>query len=113
MNQIIIVLFLIFFLGSKNDNIKNILANISLEDVLPILQMLGINENTLQAVNTLLPSLLKGNFDIQTLIKTVMPLISTLSKNSTKSDISADENLSALEPFAPREVIDGMRDYFE
>ena len=75
---IFLIIFLLYvMLSSKSGGgLKQILSDIDLETVKPLLSLFGVDESALDALNNEnLQDLLNGNGDILSLIKTLLPII--------------------------------------
>ncbi len=115
MNYLLIALLFFYFMNKseKNFDIKGLLSSISVEDIIPLLPMLGISEQTVSLISNTLPAFLNGDFDVSNLIKTVMPLLGSLSNSQSKEQcVSSGEGVTPLTDFAPTEILDGLTDYF-
>lgn len=76
---IFLIVFLLYMMLSNKSSggLKQILSDIDLETVKPLLSLFGIDESALDALNNEnLQDLLNGNGDILSLIKTLLPIIS-------------------------------------
>lgn len=109
---VVLVLFLLLF---KSDNAKNILKELSPNDLQEILNFLGIDKQTATAVISLLPLLQKGKLDINQIIKVGAPLVfSMLNKanNSASPPTNSDNPLQELNGIASEQVINSLKEYF-
>lgn len=76
---IFLIVFLLYMMLSNKSSggLKQILSDIDLETVKPLLSLFGVDESALDALNNEnLQDLLNGNGDILSLIKTLLPIIS-------------------------------------
>ena len=76
---IFLIIFLLYMMLSNKSSggLKQILSDIDLETVKPLLSLFGVDESALDALNSKnLQDLLSGNGDILSLIKTLLPIIS-------------------------------------
>lgn len=76
---IFLIVFLLYMMLSNKSGggLKQILSDIDLETVKPLLSLFGIDESALDALSgENLQDLLSGNGDILSLIKTLLPIIS-------------------------------------
>lgn len=76
---IFLIVFLLYMMLSNKSGggLKQILSDIDLETVKPLLSLFGIDESALDALSgENLQDLLNGNGDILSLIKTLLPIIS-------------------------------------
>ena len=76
---IFLIIFLLYMMLSNKSGggLKQILSDIDLETVKPLLSLFGVDESALDALNSEnLQDLLSGNGDILSLIKTLLPIIS-------------------------------------
>ena len=113
MNYLVIILLVFVLVRGKNESLNNLLSSITVEDALPLLQMLGINSDHLQMISNLLPNFLNGELDLPTIIKNLAPLIATLGQKKQSSDNTTSEGgIEDIKDFAPQQIIEGMQDYF-
>lgn len=76
---IFLIVFLLYIMLSNKSggSLKQILSDIDLETVKPLLSLFGVDESALDALSgENLQDLLNGNGDILSLIKTLLPIIS-------------------------------------
>ena len=76
---IFLIIFLLYIMLSNKSGggLKQILSDIDLETVKPLLSLFGVDESALDALSgENLQDLLNGNGDILSLIKTLLPIIS-------------------------------------
>lgn len=76
---IFLIVFLLYIMLSNKSSggLKQILSDIDLETVKPLLSLFGVDESALDALSgENLQDLLNGNCDILSLIKTLLPIIS-------------------------------------
>lgn len=76
---IFLIVFLLYMMLSNKSSggLKQILSDIDLETVKPLLSLFGVDESALDALSgENLQDLLNGNGDILSLIKTLLPIIS-------------------------------------
>ena len=76
---IFLIVFLLYIMLSNKSGggLKQILSDIDLETVKPLLSLFGVDESALDALSgETLQDLLNGNGDILSLIKTLLPIIS-------------------------------------
>ena len=76
---IFLIIFLLYMMLSNKSSggLKQILSDIDLETVKPLLSLFGVDESALDALSgENLQDLLNGNGDILSLIKTLLPIIS-------------------------------------
>ena len=76
---IFLIVFLLYMMLSNKSGggLKQILSDIDLETVKPLLSLFGVDESALDALSgENLQDLLNGNGDILSLIKTLLPIIS-------------------------------------
>ena len=78
---IFLIVFLLYIMLSNKSSggLKQILSDIDLETVKPLLSLFGVDESALDALSgENLQDLLNGNGDILSLIKTLLPIISAV-----------------------------------
>ena len=115
MNYLLIALLFFYFVNKseKTFDIKGLLSSIPVEDIIPLLPMLGINEQTVSLISNALPAFLNGNFDASNLIKTVIPLLGSLSTpQNQEQNFLSGEGVTPLNDIAPTEILNGLTDYF-
>ena len=113
MNFFLIAIVIYLISKKQNFNLNELLNSIPLDDALPLLSMLGINEQTLNLINTVLPALSGENLDFSTLIKNLLPLISSFTSNNAQSaPLNVEEGIAPLQDIAPQEILNGISDYF-
>ena len=113
---LILILFLLF---KKTDSpILEFVKGIDLSSITPILQLLGINERSLDFLNDdNFKNFLSGNGDLKSLIPMLLPLIKNFtSQNPTPtadfSDSIKSEYLSPIKDFASPEITEILNEYF-
>ena len=96
---IFLIVFLLYMMLSNKSGggLKQILSDIDLETVKPLLSLFGIDESALDALSgENLQDLLNGNGDILSLIKTLLPIISAaysaMKGNFADNDFVNNEN---------------------
>ena len=113
MNFFLIAIVMYFISKKQNFNLNELLDSIPINDIVPLLSLLGINEQTLNLINEALPALSGENIDFSALIKTFLPLITSFASNSTQSTSNlSEEGVTPLSDIAPQEILNGINDYF-
>lgn len=122
----VLLLLLYFFMKSGNsDSIKNLISGADLKSLSPVLSLLGVDENILNAVSSdAVKDFLSGKSDIKSLISLLAPIIASLLKKRENSDsaISAPlngekngeihEGLSPIRDLAGEEIYSTLGNYF-
>ena len=113
---LILILFLLF---KKNDSpILEFIKGIDLSSISPILQLLGLNEESLDFLNDEnFKNFLSGNGDLKSLIPIILPLLKNLTTKQTAPVNEFSENLksqylSPIKDFAPSEITEILNEYF-
>ena len=106
MTYLILAVALFYFMSQKSgsNGLADILSSVDPSDVLPLLDMLGIDNQTLNSALSILPDLLSGNLKPADIIKKAAPLIAALSlKNagSKKQNFAETDAAKKGEGFAP------------
>lgn len=123
MTYLILAVALFYFMFQKNgsNGISDILSSIEPSEILPLLNMLGIDGQTLNSALSILPDLLSGNLKPADIIKKAAPLIAALSmknsngqKNSSESAFSENgEGLTPVSAFIPADLKNEFNAFFE
>ncbi len=109
-----------FYFMQKSENTNEFLSNLNADDVLPILKLLGVNEQNLSAALAILPDLLSGELKPADFIKKAAPLIISLAAKKEKSEKEKEDNFEQLseefkpvEAFIPADVKNELSAFFE
>lgn len=123
MNLLLIVAVLFFMLAkNQKSDLTGLLQGVSVEDAISLLKNFGINEDLVDSLAELIPKIMSGNADIAGILKSVLPLVVSLSQNrggfsqnqsEKNDDFSSGEGISPIGEFAPQIVTDGLKSYFE
>ena len=123
MNLLLIVTVLFFMLAkNQKSDLTGLLQGVSVEDAISLLKNFGINEDLADSLAELIPKIMSGNADIAGILKSVLPLVVSLSQNrggfsqnqnEKSDDFSSGEGISPIDEFAPQIVTDGLKSYFE
>lgn len=123
MNLLLIVAVLFFMLAkNQKSDLTGLLQGVSVEDFVSLLKNFGINEGLADSLSELIPKIMSGNADTASILKSVLPLVISLSQNrgrfsqeksEKKDDFSSAEGISPIGEFAPQIVTDGLKNYFE
>lgn len=98
---IILVVVLIFKSKSNTPNgIFELLKNLDLQTILPLLELFGIDESLTKIISQEnINNLLNGNLDMQSIISLLSPLISSfLNKKPTYSSVNSSLGGDGLAP---------------
>lgn len=114
MNYLPIIAIALFILLKSSDDYKSLLSDIPIGELSSLLSLLGLNQETVTAISNLLPAIISGNFDRQTLIRNLLPFAVNLFKaNSQKSEYQAEYcDLSDIKGIANDAIIDSLNAYF-
>lgn len=122
--NILLIAAVLFFILAKNqkNDLAGLLQGVSVEDAISLLKSFGINETLADSLSELIPKIMSGNADITGILKSVLPIVVSLSKNrgsfsqnnsEKNDDMSIGEGISPIGEFAPQIVTDGLKSYFE
>lgn len=123
MTYLILAVALFYFMSQKSgsNGLADILSSVDPSDVLPLLDMLGIDNQTLNSALSILPDLLSGNLKPADIIKKAAPLIAALSlKNagSKKQNFAGNaeqkgEGFAPVSAFIPSDLKNELSAFFE
>lgn len=118
MNYLLIVIIALALSKSKRNDIKELLSSVSIEDGLALLKTLGIDDGTIQTAISLIPELISGKGDKTSLIKKLLPLLASMSSNSTAKNEAQHvqenyEDSFPVQDFIPEEIKSGLQEYFD
>lgn len=107
-----------FYFMQKSENTNEFLSNLNADDVLPILKLLGVNEQNLSAALAILPDLLSGELKPADFIKKAAPLIISLAAKNEQSEKEdsfeeLSEGFKPVEAFIPADVKEELSAFFE
>lgn len=115
MNYLPLLLLIIPFLTKKEKVYKEILSSITVNDLLTILPLFGIKEDQIQAVVQVLPTILSEEFNPNTFIKQLLPLLLSTFNTTQHTANYEPVNSEPLEPvssFINEEISNSLRAYF-
>lgn len=115
-----VALFYFMFQKSGSGGLNDVLSSIEPSEILPLLNMLGVDGQTLNSVLSILPDLLSGNLKPADIIKKAAPLIAALSlktKNEQKTNAAESyeqgEGLTPVSAFIPADLKNEFNAFFE
>lgn len=123
MNVILLAVCALFVLLKQSQaDYKKILSDLSVEDALSLMNALGVDQNITQALNSLIPTVMSGEQNFFSLLKSLMPLITSLSSTyatkqqdayvSQNDNVSSDNDTLAVDEFASDEIKQSLSDFF-
>ena len=116
MNYLPLLILGYFILGNKKADYKEILSNLTEEDIATLLCYLGIDEVNASTISHAIPNLINGDFDLQKIIPIALPLFINLFKqpaqDKTFTDFKNNENLDEVEGIASEEISAQLKSYF-
>lgn len=118
MNYLLILILSLVLSKSKRNDIKELLSSVSVEDGLALLKTLGIDDEIVQTAIAVLPDLISGKGDKTALIKKLVPLLASMSSNSTAKNEAQPlqesyEDSFPVQNFIPDEIKGGLQEYFD
>lgn len=118
MNYLLLLILALTLSKSKRNDIKELLSSVSVEDGLALLKTLGIDDGIVQTAISVIPDLISGKGDKTALIKKLVPLIASMSSNSTPKNEAQPlqesyEDSFPVQNFIPDEIKSGLQEYFD
>ena len=115
-----VALFYFMFQKSGSGGLNDLLSSIEPSEILPLLNMLGVDGQTLNSVLSILPDLLSGNLKPADIIKKAAPLIAALSlknqngqKTNAAESYEQGEGLTPVSAFIPADLKNEFNAFFE
>lgn len=123
MSLLPLLFLLLFSQNNQNFQLKNILENLDVQSLAPVLNLLGINGNAINLLSSpQFKEILNGNANLTSILPSLLPLFSGLFNAENSSDKKNDGAkappkdqcfyLSPIEDFANDTVKNGLSDYF-
>ncbi len=122
MSYMLLFLVIIFLFKGKNNDFFNLLSNLDLSNVLPLLEMLGVDKDVLNTISsTNLKGLFENGFDIKNILPVITPLLKTfMAKQNFTSQANQEVNftmqeslnVSPIKDFASEEINQAFSSYF-
>ena len=117
MNFLPLILIALLLFRKNDSPILEFIKNIDIESVAPVLELLGVNENSLEILNNEnFKNFLAGNGDIKSLLPVLLTLINSLKTTSEPaatnfSDNIKSEYLSPIKDIANIEIENSLSEF--
>ena len=118
MNFFPLILIALLLLRKTNSPILELVKNVDMQSISPILELLGINLNSLEFLNDEnFKNFLSGSGDLKSLIPLLLPLVKSFTANTQTSQTDFSDNLkseylSPIKDIANSEITNSLSGYF-
>ena len=116
MNYLPLLILGYLLISNKNSSYKEILNSLTEEEICMLLSYLGIDEAKAATISQALPTLLKGELDMQKIFQMGLPLITDFLSKQRQSTLtpceSEEDDLATISQAAGEEIYAQFRSYF-